>query len=202
MKNKNELLKLTLTAAFIAIIAVMSFTPVGYLKIGVVSISFLSIPVVLGGALLGKLGGAILGLAFGLTSFAQCFGMDAFGTTLMGVNPVFTFLMCVVPRVLIGLLTAIIFESLSKTKLQINITSLITFISGSLINTIGFLGCLVLFFGKTPEIAALMESVSAKNLFALIIALAGFNSLIEAAAAGVIGGALGQVIRKLKASVK
>ena len=202
MKNKNELLKLTLTAVFIAIIAVMSFTPLGYLKVGIVSISFLTIPVVLGSALLGKLGGTILGVAFGATSFIQCFGMDAFGTTLMGINPVFTFLVCIVPRALVGFLAALIFESLSKTKLQINISAAITFISGALINTVGFVGLLVLFFGKTDYVASLMETLAVKNLFAFALAFAGINSLVEAAAAGVFGAALAQVIKKLRSTVK
>ena len=33
MQNKNKLFSLTLTAAFLAIIVVMAFTPIGYLKV-------------------------------------------------------------------------------------------------------------------------------------------------------------------------
>ena len=80
--SKTNLLRLTLTAVFIAIIAVMSFTPVGYLKLGVIEITFLVAPVVAGGVLLGKWGGLVLGAAFGISSFLQCFGMSAFGADL------------------------------------------------------------------------------------------------------------------------
>ena len=44
--------------------------------------------IIIGAVSNGPVVGAILGLTFGLTSFAQCFGMDAFGTTLMQISPV------------------------------------------------------------------------------------------------------------------
>ena len=88
----------------------MAFTPVGYLKIGVVSISFLMIPVALGALAKGPVAGAILGTVFGITSFAQCFGMDLFGTFLAEKNVVFTFIMCVVCRALAGFLAGLVFK--------------------------------------------------------------------------------------------
>ena len=48
MNNSKKLLKLTVNAVFIAIIAVMSFTPLGYLKMGTIEISLLAIPVAFG----------------------------------------------------------------------------------------------------------------------------------------------------------
>ena len=56
MKNKKSLFSLTLSAVFVAIIAVMSFTPVGYLKVGIIEITLIAIPVAFGGALLVKWG--------------------------------------------------------------------------------------------------------------------------------------------------
>ena len=102
MNNSKKLLKLTVNAVFIAIIAVMSFTPLGYLKLGAVEISLLAIPVAFGGAFMGVSSGALLGLAFGISSFIQCFGMSAFGTAIMGVSPVSTFIICIIPRILMG----------------------------------------------------------------------------------------------------
>ena len=42
--NMSKVHKITLTAILMAIILVMSFTPLGYLKVGIVSITFLAIP--------------------------------------------------------------------------------------------------------------------------------------------------------------
>ena len=71
LKNKKSLFSLTLSAVFVAIIAVMSFTPLGYLKVGLIEITLIAIPVAFGGALLGKWGGLLLGTAFGVSSIVQ-----------------------------------------------------------------------------------------------------------------------------------
>ena len=46
-------------AILIAVLLVMSYTPLGYLKIGLLSISLLSIPVVIGAMLVGPAAGAV-----------------------------------------------------------------------------------------------------------------------------------------------
>ena len=76
--------------------------------------SLLSIPVVIGAMLVGPEAGALLGLVFGLTSFAQCFGADPFGATLLNINPFGTFFMCVPTRMLMGYLAGMIFKGLRK----------------------------------------------------------------------------------------
>ena len=202
MKKNKELFNLTLTAAFIAIIAVMCFTPLGYLKIGIIEITLLTIPVAAGAVLLGKGGGLILGLAFGISSFIQCFGMSAFGAALLSINPLLTAVVCIVPRILVGFFSAWIFEALSKTALHVRISSAITFLSASLINTVGFVGLLVILFGRTEYIAQLMQSVSATNLLIFAFLFAGVNSLVEAAASAVSGALLGKVLIRLKKSVR
>ena len=101
-------------ALMVAIIFVMAFTPLGYFQTMGLSITFLTVPVAVGAIILGPKGGAICGLAFGITSFIQCFGMSAFGTLLLGVNPVFTFLVCVPTRILDGWLTGLIYAGLKE----------------------------------------------------------------------------------------
>ena len=60
VKNKEKIYKLTLTAVLTALIFVMAFTPLGYLKIGTVSITFLMIPVVIGAIVGGPSVGTVL----------------------------------------------------------------------------------------------------------------------------------------------
>ena len=55
-------------ALMIAIIFIMAFTPLGYLKTPGLSITFLTVPVAVGAMILGPKGGAICGFAFGITS--------------------------------------------------------------------------------------------------------------------------------------
>ena len=77
-------------ALMVAIIFVMAFTSLGYFQTMGLSITFLTVPVAVGAIILGPKGGAICGLAFGITSFMQCFGMGAFGTMLFSINPLGT----------------------------------------------------------------------------------------------------------------
>ena len=196
--NVSSILKLTLTAVFLAIIIVMSFTPLGYLKIGTVEISLLTIPVAAGAAILGIGGGAFLGLAFGISSLIQCFGMSAFGTALMGINPVFTAIMCIVPRVFVGIVPALIYKALENKNLQVNVASLIAFLAAAITNTVLFVGSFILFFGRTEFYSGLETQFGTTGIIAFFAAFVGVNGIIEAIAGGAIGGALGGVIKRLK----
>ena len=90
--KKNKTLEMVQLAVLIAIMLILAFTPLGYLRIGPLAISLMTIPVVIGAMILGPAGGAVLGLVFGLTSFYQCFAGDPFGAALVAMNPFFTFL--------------------------------------------------------------------------------------------------------------
>ena len=198
MQQKSKVFALTLTAAFLAIIILMSFTPIGYLKAGLVEITLLVLPVALGAVTVGTGAGAFLGLAFGATSFIQCFGMSQFGAMLLSINPVFAAIVCFVPRILLGFCAGLLFQALSKTKIPAGVSAGITALCASLINTVCFVGLLILLYGKTEYIQTMMESVGAKNLFLFGFAFAGINSLIEAAANAVLGGVIGGVLLKSK----
>lgn len=103
-------------ALLVAVELVMTYTPLGYLHVGPLSITFLMIPVVLGAILIGPAAGAVLGGVFGLTSFAQCFGAEAFGVVLLGISPLRTFLVCVPTRILAGWLPGLIFQAIYKAE--------------------------------------------------------------------------------------
>ena len=78
-----------------AILLLMAYTPLGYLNIGPLAISFNVIPVAISAVVLGPVGGAVAGAIFGLTSFLQCIGVggsSAMGVVLFGINPVFAFI--------------------------------------------------------------------------------------------------------------
>ena len=116
MKNTHSQKTLFMVelALMVAIIFIMAFTPLGYFQTMGLSITFLTVPVAVGAIILGPKGGAICGLAFGITSFMQCFGMGAFGTMLFSINPLGTAITCIIPRVLEGLLCGLIFQALHK----------------------------------------------------------------------------------------
>ena len=117
MKNNNRFTtaQLTLLGLMAAILLLMAYTPLGYLNIGPLAISFNVIPVAISAVVLGPVGGAVAGAIFGLTSFLQCIGVggsSAMGVVLFGINPVFAFIQRFVPRLLDGICLGYIFRGM------------------------------------------------------------------------------------------
>lgn len=200
--KKAQLTKMVELAVLIAIQLIMAFTPLGYLRIGILSITFMTVPVIIGAIVLGPAAGAVLGGFFGLTSFVQCFGTDAFGTTLMGISPIFTFILCFGARILMGLFTGLIFKGLAKIDKTKLISYGVTGIAGSLLNTIFFVAGFIIMFGNTEFFAELMQSQGANSLIAFAAAFVGVNGAIEAAVCFVVASAAAKALDVLLKSRK
>lgn len=177
-------------AALVAIIVLMAFTPLGYFKYGTLSITLLPIPVVIGSIILGPSAGAILGLIFGLTSLAQCFGLDAFGTALFGINPLGTIFMCLVPRILMGWLSGLIFRGLHKIDSTKVFSYAVASLSGAVLNTVMFVAALVIIFGNTPLLRSFGSSTA--QIIGVLITV---NAVIEAAVCLVVGAAISKALQ-------
>lgn len=185
---KPWVVEMTMTAILAALIILMTFTPIGYIPIGPVKMTLLTLPVMIGSIVLGARSGIILGSVFGLTSFYTCLGMDAVGVALMGINPFFTFVMCFVPRVLCGYLPAVIYKAISKNGTKRTMLAIpVAGASVAIINTVLFLGSMWLFFGKS---LSEVVGVAIDNIFVLFALFAGTNGLIEIAVNIVVGTAI------------
>ena len=184
-------------ALLAAILVIMAFTPLGYLRMPGLEITFNVIPVAVGAVVLGPVAGAILGGVFGATSFIQCFGMSPFGATLLSINPVATFVTCVIPRILEGWLTGLIFQAFHRSgrdKIGVPVANL----ACPLLNTLFFMSCLVLFFYKTEYIQGFVETLGAANPFIFVILFVGVNGLVEALVCFVVGTAVSFPLLKFK----
>ncbi len=189
--------KMVQLALFTAIIALMNLTPLGYIQVTGIAITLMGIPVTVGAIFLGPLSGAILGAVFGITSFIRCFGLDPFGVFLLGINPVLTFILCLVPRILMGWLAGLVFLGMKKVDRSKNIAFAVTNLTGPLLNTVLFMGTLVLFFYNNAEFSKQFVAGSgATNAFAFVIAVVGVNALVEAGTCFVIGTAISKVLDK------
>lgn len=197
MSNTTTTIKtktLVLYALFTAIIALLSFTPLGYLTVGAVDITFLTVPVVIGATLLGYKGGAFLGLVFGISSFMSANGIgmpSQFGAVLLSISWWRTAILCIIPRTLMGFLTGLIFELLckngKKSFWKIALTSLI----GPVLNTLLFMSTLFLLFGNSEYI---MNLRGGANLLVFAAAFVGVNGLIEAAVSFVVSTAVSKAL--------
>lgn len=182
---KSKTRQMAQSAILIAIVLVMAFTPLGYLRVGPLSITFLTIPVAIGAVILGPGGGALLGFVFGMTSFLQCFGMDAFGTALMAINPFSTFIMCVVTRTLMGWLAGLIFRLLNRGGAALRgLATAVSCVSCPVLNTLFFMSTLYLFFGRSD---ALLEAYGSMSFFGFLFTAVTLNSILELVATLVVG---------------
>ncbi len=196
MKKNFKPKELTLMGLLTAVLLVMSFTPLGYLTIGPLAITFNMIPVAIGAIALGPKGGAVLGAVFGITSFLQCIGIG--GTSPMGVilfeiNPFLAFMQRFLPRFLMGLLTAYIYKFAKKA-----IRPAASFIAGffaAFLNTVLFMSLLVLLFGNTDYMTELMNG---KNVIVFICTFVGVNAVFEMLASTVLTGIIAKALEKAR----
>lgn len=117
MNKKFTTSQITLLGLMIAILLLMAYTPLGYLNIGPLAITFNIIPVAISAITMGPVGGAIAGAVFGLTSFGQCIGIGGtslMGVTLFGINPFLAFVQRFIPRLVDGLLLGYIFQGVRR----------------------------------------------------------------------------------------
>ncbi|PWM46181.1 MAG: ECF transporter S component [Clostridiales bacterium] len=197
-RNNVKTKKLTIYAMIVAIELLLGLTVLGYIKIGVVELTIMQLPVIIGGVLLGPWAGAFFGGVFGLTSFYQCFGMSAFGATLLGINPFYTFILCFFPRLIMGFLVGLISQQMSRNITAKKFAPFVASLSGALLNTILFCVTLILLFWNTEYIQSLASGLP---VFPFLAAFVGVNGLIEAAVCFVIGSAVCKALYVFKEKI-
>ena len=161
------------------------------------SITFNMIPVAIAAIAIGPKGGAIIGGAFGLISFLQCFGImgsSGLGIALMqeGANPILMFVHRFGSRLVDGLLLGYIFRAL-RGRCNVFAACSVTGFFAAFLNTLLFMSTLVLFFSNT---AKMQQSMAGRAFFAYIVASVGVNGLIEMAVSTILTGAVGTALHK------
>ena len=188
-------------ALLIAIILIMAFTPIGYIRTFGLEITLIVVPVAVGAVTLGPTAGAVLGAVFGITSFIQCFGMSPFGAVLLSINPIYTFIVCVLSRILMGGLTGLLYKIFQKSNPLKKISVMLANLCCPILNTLFFMGTLTLFFYRTEYIQGIAQSMGAGNPFIFVILFVGVNGVVEAVACFVAGRAVFPGVKK-KAKLK
>lgn len=199
MKTKKLSTKqLTVLGLMIAVLVLMSYTPLGYLNIGPLAITFNMIPVAIAAIACGPLGGAVLGAVFGLTSFGQCIGIggvSAMGATLFSISPVLAFIQRFVPRFLDGWLLGYLFRWLRKVTKNTTLTGYITGFLSAFLNTVFFMVALVVLFGNTEYVKNL---IGGRNIIVFICAFVGINAICEMISATILTGVISVALKKAR----
>ncbi len=195
MKKKFRAAQLAILGLMSAILLLMAYTPLGYLNIGPLAITFNVIPVAISAIALGPFGGAVAGAVFGLTSFLQCIGVG--GTSVMGaalfdIQPLLAFLQRMVPRVLDGFLLGYVF-SFCRRHMPIAISCAVTGFCSAFFNTVFFMLALILLFGNTEYVQNL---IGGRSVIAFACAFVGVNAVCEMVASTLLVGAVGTALYK------
>lgn len=190
--------QLTILGLMSALLFLMAYTPLGYLHIGPLAVTFNMIPVAICALVLGPLGGAVAGGVFGLTSFMQAMGIgggSAFGMALFGINPFFSAINCFVPRILDGFLLGHIFRFLRKKTGNVYLSATITGFFAAFLNTVFFMSALILLYGNTEY---LQQIINGRNILVFVCAFVGINAVMEMVSSTVITGAVGAALYRAR----
>lgn len=185
-------------AILIALILLMTFVPqLGYITINAVPITIIHIPVIVGGIILGRKYGLILGIVFGLGSMTRSF-ME-YSLYAPFTNP----LLSVLPRAFIGFIAYDLQSYFTNLFKQDKLAVPVTFGLVTLIHSLIVLP-LLYWFGTTGFFFFNDEFVFGNNtgLFNFIWAIFVANSLFEILLAVLIGSPIVYVLKILKEQQK
>lgn len=196
MKQKSNIRYMTELSLLVAITLVMAYTPLGYLRTPVLNISFLTVPVAIGAMLLGPMAGALLGLVFGVTSFADAFTGGGMKAMLLALNPFACFITTVVARVLCGLLCALVFAVLAKLTGKGTAAYVVGALSCPFFNTLFFMGFIMLFYYNTDYVQGFCQTYGVSNPFALVLAMVGVQGAIELVVCGLLASIVAKALNK------
>ena len=188
--STREFVLLALLVAVLIVLAYVNIPqPAG------LSITFNMIPVAIAAIAIGPLGGAIIGGAFGLISFLQCFGICGFsgmGAALATINPFLAFVQRFFPRLIDGLLLGFIYRFL-RPRTNVYAACAITGFCAAFLNTLLFMTSLVWLFGNTEY---MQNSMAGRGMLTYIVAAVGVNGLVEMLVSTVLTGAVGSALEK------
>ncbi len=180
-------------ALLVAIELIMIMTPLGYLQVGLVQISFLAVPVAIGAIVLGPTAGVVLGLVFGISSLLQPSGM-----AMLGVIPVQSAVLAIVPRLFVGLIPGLVFKGLSKTKMPKPVSVSISCLLAPLTNSILYCAFMVIFVGDymatiNPAFEY-MTQFGFWKCYGILLAGLMLNIVLEAFAGLIVASAVSNVL--------
>ncbi len=182
-----------LMALLIAVQVVLGFVNIP--MPGGLHIVFNMIPMAIAAIAMGPAGGAVIGGAFGLVSFLQCFGIcgiSGMGAVLAGINPFLAFVQRFFPRLIDGFLLGFIFRFL-KHRTNVYAGCAVTGFFAAFLNTLLFMTSLVWIFGNTEYIRS---SMAGRGLLAYIVASVGINGLVEMVVSTALTAAIGTALHK------
>lgn len=185
--QRQRIVQMTTLALFIALIVLMTFTPnFGYIQTGLFSITLIHIPVIIGAAILGPIGGLVLGLTWGITSYLYALSLGTIEAMIF-LNP----MVSIVPRIFVGLIVSYSALALKNIKMSDWLRFALSAFIGTLSNTILVLSAIFVF--ASAGLVSFNQAVS--TIYTIVIST---NGLLELFAAIFLVPTVIQAIKKVR----
>ena len=178
-------------ALFVAIILLMKITGLSSIHIGPLNMTLTMIPIAIGAMLLGPVPGALLGAFYGITSLYDAIsGGSVLTHAFFQISPFHTVILCVVLRACVGYLTGVLFLLFFRADRRRTACFFLGGLAAPLLNTLLFMGYIVLVFYRTDTVQGYVERLGASGPFTFVVLFVGVQGLVEAATGCVIGGSV------------
>lgn len=208
MRVDKKVMDMSLAGIFTAIIIAMSVVPfLGYIPLGFMNATIIHVPVIIGAILLGPKYGAYLGLVFGMTSLIKAtltptvtsFVFSPFVTIGGYSGNMWSVVIAIVPRVMIGVVAYYVYELAMKVahgmKGSQTVALWIAGIAGAMTNTLLVMNGIYIFFGNS-YVAASNKAV--ERVYDVILGIIVSFGIPEAIVAGILTAAIVKVLFKIK----
>lgn len=210
MRIDKKVMDMSLAGIFTAVIIAMSVVPfLGYIPLGFMNATIIHVPVIIGAILLGPKYGAFLGLVFGISSLIKAtltptvtsFVFSPFVTIGGYSGNLWSIVIAIVPRVMIGVISYYIFQMIMKhghgKKGGRTVAFTIAGIAGAMTNTLLVMNGIYFFFGESYAAAS---NKAVANIYDMILGVILSFGIPEAILAGMLTAAIGNVLFRLKKS--
>ena len=184
---RQDTRKLALLALFTAIVAVLQMLGI-VVRFGVFAVSMVGVPIIIGGALMGPLAGAWLGLVFGVTVL-----LSGDAALFLAWNPAATIAIVLLKGTLAGLAAGGIYRLVEiKNSFLAVLAAAVVFPA---VNTgVFFLGCMLFLLDDCVKFAA-ENGFVASGPVVLVSFYIGFNFFFELGLDLVLSGVVDRLIR-------
>ncbi len=195
--NHSTARSIALLSIFVAIILILTFTPIGFLNLVVIKATIIHIPVIIGSILFGPKKGAVLGFFFGLGSFwvntmtpsLLSFAFSPF-IPVPGLEhgSLWALVICFIPRILVGIVPYYVYQLFQKLSRNAKntlrpLSLVLAGIFGAFTNTILVMGLIFVLFRNAYAVA---KEIPANAVLGVVLGVVGTNGVPEAIVAAVV----------------
>lgn len=181
MNTKSKTYRLVIRAILTAIIILQTMVPfLGFIPIGITSLTIIHITVIVAAIVLGTKDGMFIGLVWGIFTMIRAFTSP---TTPLDIAVFTNPIISVVPRVLVGLVAGLLFTIIYKKTKKVVTASIVAAIFGTITNTVLVLTLMgTLYTG----LVANTYGVDASALFVTLGGIAITNGISEVITAAIL----------------